>query len=63
VSLQLAIAQLEAELPDDAKLALQRESAGHWHATVYQWRSVGPDLHLTASGDTLAAAVAALADA
>jgi hypothetical protein len=59
--LELAVAQLEAELPGDAKLALQRVHAGQWRAAIYLWRMDGDDVHVPAV-DTLAAAVAALRD-
>jgi hypothetical protein len=62
-ALALALAELEASLPDDVRLAFHRTRAGQWHATAYQWRAAGADLYLTASGHSLAAAVAALWDA
>ncbi len=46
MTLELAVAQLEAELPDDAKLALQRVHAGQWRAAIYLWRMDGDDVHV-----------------
>jgi hypothetical protein len=60
MNIALAIAQLEASLPDDTRLAFQR-AAGDWTASAYQWRANG-DLYATATGDSLAAAVEALCD-